>query len=69
MRLHLDERWIRQLSSLPESGMGYQRVDVRLRNGQFVRRVLVFNGELMEWPDDRAPIRTTDVAAISLTRD
>lgn len=67
--MRLDERWIRELGDLPESGMGYQRVNVRLRNGQYVRHVLVFNAELMEWPDDRAPIRPADVAAISLAPD
>ena len=41
--------------------MGYQRVDVLLRNGRAVRDVLVFNAEEMEWPDDR-PIRSGDIA-------
>jgi hypothetical protein len=28
MRINLDKRWIERLQAWPESGMGYQRVDV-----------------------------------------
>ena len=51
MHLRLDERLTAKLGDLPDSGMGDQRVDVRLRNGDHVRSVLVFNAEIMEWPD------------------
>ena len=61
MRVHLDEKWSDTLCGFPENGMGYQRVDVLLRNGRAVRDVLVFNAEEMEWPDDR-PIRSGDIA-------
>lgn len=29
MRLKLEKRWTERLLKLPESGMGYQRVDIR----------------------------------------
>jgi len=54
MRLKLDDRWIRQLLSWPESGMGYQRVDVRLTDGREATDVLAFNAEELEVPDDFA---------------
>ena len=69
MRVRLNEKLTAKLCELPESGMGYQRVDVRLSNGQHVRRVLVVNPEFMEWPDDRAPIRPDDLEAISVASE
>ena len=45
--------------------MGYQRVDVRLRDGQQVKQVLVFNAEVMEWPDDLRRIRVDDIVGIA----
>ena len=33
MTVHLPEHWIQRLCELPESGMGYQNVVVRLRDG------------------------------------
>ena len=47
--------------------MGYQRVDVGLRNGDVVSDILVFNGEEMEWPAGNGRIRTEDIASISLS--
>lgn len=51
MTIHLNEPWVQKLRSLPESGMGYQVVDIRLRNGAALKGVLVFNGEHVEAPD------------------
>lgn len=47
--------------------MGYQCVDVSLRNGTIVKDVMVFNGEQMEWPHDSNPIETDDIAEISVS--
>ena len=38
----------------PESGMGYQRVDVRLTNNREIKDAVVFNAEEIELPDDCA---------------
>ena len=67
MRLRLDERWINLLCDLPESGLGYQRVDVGLRSGDVVNDILVFNGEVMEWPADSGRVRSEDIESISLS--
>ncbi len=34
MQVTLDDKWIEHLVELPESGMGYQCVQVRLRDGR-----------------------------------
>lgn len=68
MRVHLDEKWSDALCRFPESGMGYQRVNVLLRDGRAVRNVLVFNADEMEWPDER-PIRSEDITAMTPSDD
>ena len=40
-RLGLSQKWIDKLKNLPESGMGYQNVMVKLKNG------VVFNGTVI----------------------
>ena len=52
MTIRLPEKWARFLLRQPESGMGYQRVDVRLANNRKITDVVVFNAEEIELPDD-----------------
>ena len=52
MTIWLPEKWTRFLVRQPESGMGYQRVDVRLANNRKIKDVVVFNAEEIELPDD-----------------
>lgn len=43
--VHLPEYWIDHLVHLPESGMGYQKVNIFLRGGTVVKDVIVLNAE------------------------
>lgn len=61
MRIKLDRRWTERLLELPESGMGYQRVDVRLADGRELKDLVVFNAEELEVPDEVGPATVTDV--------
>lgn len=61
MRIKLDRCWTDRLLELPESGMGYQRVDVRLVDGRELRDVVVFNAEELEIPDDVGPATIADL--------
>ena len=61
MRIRLEPRWTKRLLELPESGMGYQRVDIRLVDGRELKDVLVFNGEEIEVPDEFARAQIKDV--------
>ena len=61
MRVKLAERLVKKLLALPESGMGYQRVDVRLSDGRELRDVLVFNAEEVELPDSVARVVVEDL--------
>lgn len=51
MRIQLAPRWIEMLRKQPESGMGYQRVDVRFADGRRVENVMVFNAEQLDVPE------------------
>jgi hypothetical protein len=61
MRVKLEKRWIKRLLQLPESGMGYQRVDLRLADGRELKNVLAFNAEEVELPDECANAKISDV--------
>lgn len=64
MRLQLDKRWSDKLARLPESGMGYQRVRVRLKVGRVIDDALVYNATVLEIPDDVDPITPQDIDEI-----
>jgi len=61
MRIRLEPRWTKRLLELPESGMGYQRVDIRLVDGRELKDVMVFNAEEIEVPDEFARAQIKDV--------
>ncbi len=66
MRLALERQWTERLLDLPESGMGYQRVRVRLRDGRTVEKAIVFNGTVLEVPDGAPTFDGPEIAAIDL---
>ena len=61
MRIKLEQRWIERLLQLPESGMAYQRVDLRLADGRELKNILAFNAEEVELPDECAAAKIEDV--------
>jgi hypothetical protein len=61
MRIKLDKRWVERLLAMPESGMGYQRVDVKLADGRELKDAVVLNAELLEVPDDFGPATIADI--------
>lgn len=64
MHIPLPAVWIKRLCNLPESGMGYQRVDIHLKTGERVSGVLVLNAEFLDWPSERTPIDADAIAGI-----
>lgn len=50
----LPESWCTFLLAQPESGMGYQRVDVWLEGDRELRDVVVLNAETIELPEELA---------------
>ncbi len=46
-KLQLNEDHVQYLIKLPESGMGYQVVDIALKNGQLFKKRVVLNSSLL----------------------
>ncbi len=67
MRLTLPPQWTKYLLSQPESGMGYQRVAVRLVDGRKFEHALVFNAEQLEIKDD-VELKPGEIAEITVER-
>jgi hypothetical protein len=61
MTIRLPEKWTRFLIGQPESGMGYQRIDVRLANNREIKDAVVFNAQEIELPDDCAQSEIEDI--------
>jgi hypothetical protein len=66
MILNLSSHWIQKLVELPETGMGYQRMRVSLRNGRELRNVIVENAQHMSLPDELGKISESDIASINI---
>lgn len=61
----LNDFWSKRLAQMPESGMGYQKVDVVLRNHRVIENVIVLNAEECQSPEDFDP---SDIADVKLCR-
>lgn len=64
MTVQLGETWSERLRSLPEAGMGYQLVDVILRDGRCERGLLVFNGRELQVSDLSQPLDVSEILRI-----
>ena len=51
MKLKLNKYWIEYLLKYPETGMGYQRVDVVLKSEQIIKDIVVLNSEDLVLPE------------------
>ena len=68
VRMTLDKRSRKRLLQLPESGMGYQQVRIRLRDGRTIQHAVALNAELLEIPDDTPQFAVGDIVEIELER-
>jgi hypothetical protein len=64
--IKLDQKWVDYLIRQPESGMGYQKVDVRFRDNRVLTSVLVFNAKDLELPEECVGV---DIEEIQLHKD
>jgi hypothetical protein len=65
MTIQLPQPWIERLVKLPESGMGYQRVNIVLKHGKILRDIIVLNAEQAVVPE---PIKPSDIIDVQLAR-
>jgi hypothetical protein len=66
MQLELRPEMVDRLIHMPESGMGYQVVDLVLIDGRVVPNVTVFNSEIADLPDEFRDVRPSDVTDVQL---
>lgn len=59
--IRLNEFWSQRLAQIPESGMGYQRVDLTLKDQRVIENVLVLNAEECQTNDKFDPADVVDV--------
>ena len=67
MKIKLQEKHIQLLESLPEQGMGFQIVDLELKNGIVLRKQIVFNSSLLE-VDEKDCIQSENILNISISK-
>ena len=68
MRIKLSNKWVEYLCSMPESGMGYQLVDVTLKDGRVFKEILVFNAEELQLPPEYKDLKIEDIEDIKLCK-
>jgi hypothetical protein len=68
MGLRLSKRWTAYLSSQPETGMGYQVVDVILKDGRTLKSLVVLNAQDLRLPPGLETVRVNDIQGIRMSR-
>ena len=63
--LGLSQKWTDRMKKLPESGMGYQNVTVKLKNG-VVLKGIVTNSDILK-VDSRAIFKNDDIDEINIS--
>ena len=66
MKYKLNNYWTEYLLKYPETGMGYQRVDIKLKTGQTIKNVVVLNAEELILPDEYADLSCDDISNIKV---
>ena len=56
IKIKLPQKFIDILSKLPEQGMGYQVVDITLKNGEVLKNKTVTNSEYLIYDEDIDPL-------------
>jgi len=68
VRAQLSQRWKEYLVKQPESGMGYQQVDVTFADGSARGGCLVFNASEIELPSSDVSKRITTMVIHAANR-
>jgi hypothetical protein len=63
MTIKLNENWSQHLVKLPETGMGYQKVDLIFKDGRKLKDLIVLNAEDCETEES---FNVDDIADIKI---
>jgi len=61
MKLKLNKYWTEYLLKYPETGMGYQRVDVVLKSNQVIKDIVVLNAEDLVLPEEYKNLKSDQI--------
>jgi hypothetical protein len=68
--ISLTAKWAKILVQQPETGMGYQIANVRLKDGRQFNRVTIVGGTITTINDDpNIPFTESDIESIAMTRN
>lgn len=67
-KLKLKEEYIDYLSNQPEQGMGYQIVDITLKNGQVLNERIVLNSSYLKL-NESEKINLDDIVKIEIKKN
>jgi len=65
--INLPEKFVAALEKLPETGMGYQLVNIKFKDGKTLEKVLVLNSDRIK-NDKDIPIDPNKIAKIELNQ-
>ena len=65
VRINLPKKFSDLLENLPEQGMGYQIVDIVLKNGMYLTKKIVLNSSILELKKSEE-IKAKDIDLIKL---
>jgi len=68
MKLKLNKYWVEKLLDYPETGMGYQKVDIVLKSGNIIKDVVVLNAEELVIPDQYVDIKLEEIVELIVRR-
>ena len=68
MTLILSSKWSEKLLMLPESGMGYQRINVRLKSGKLNIGLIVENAEQLNIPETVDAFKEEDIVDFEISK-
>ena len=52
MKITLSQKWIDKMKFLPETGMGYQKVNVKFGDGSVLKAIILNSSEIIPDPDE-----------------
>ena len=67
LMLNVDGKWLKKLLELPESGMGYHLVDITLKDGRAMKKVIVVDAEMVCLPEEFEDTHESDITEIKMS--
>ena len=67
MKINLKEQWTKYFQDIPETGMGYHKVDVFLKDETIIRGAIVHNGEVLEIPTEVSGLTGNEISLLKIT--